>query len=163
MDRSRSPRRNPGAAGKPESNRQWTMQRITGRGAGPDRAGEPDGCWWGEGGEGGEPVSAGGYPWISRERDALHQHHPRHATPPPPPPKAPRSQIHVQIGRWGNVLAVRLPQALSRLLHLQQGDAFQLQLLSSGELLLTPRTPRSRIALADHLQRLHEQAGRRTP
>jgi len=59
------------------------------------------------------------------------------------------------------VLAVRLPQALSQLLHLQQGDAFQLQLLSSGELLLTPRTRRSRIALAHHLQRL--QARRSQP
>jgi len=54
------------------------------------------------------------------------------------------------------VLAVRLPQALSKLLHLQQGDAFQLQLLSSGEVLLTPRTRRSRIALADQLQRLQD-------
>jgi len=52
------------------------------------------------------------------------------------------------------VPAVRPPQALSQLLHLQQGDAFLLQLLSSGELLLTPRTRRSRIALTDHLQRL---------
>jgi len=101
-------------------------------------------------------VSAGGYPWISRNRQSDHPH-----TPPPPPEL--NTRIHLQIGRWGNVLAVRLPQALSRLLHLQQGDAFQLQLLSSGELLLTPRTPRSRIALADHLQRLHEQALRGMP
>jgi antitoxin component of MazEF toxin-antitoxin module len=52
------------------------------------------------------------------------------------------------------VLAVRLPQALSELLHLQQGDRLTLQLLSSGELLLTPCTRRSRIALAHRLQQM---------
>ena len=83
-------------------------------------------------------VSADGYPRIS---NCGH----------PPTPLLPTRTL--QIGRWGNVLALRLPQALSQLLHLQQGDRLQLQLLSSGELLLTPRTRRSRFALADQLER----------
>jgi antitoxin component of MazEF toxin-antitoxin module len=91
-------------------------------------------------------MSSGGYPWISSQGHANRPH----------PPAKPSRTLTVQIGRWGNVLAVRLPQALSKLLHLQQGDAFQLQLLSSGEVLLTPRTRRSRIALADQLQRLQD-------
>jgi antitoxin component of MazEF toxin-antitoxin module len=50
------------------------------------------------------------------------------------------------------VLAVRLPQALSELLHLQLGDELQLQLLASGRLMLTPQPRRSRVALCDALQ-----------
>jgi len=63
----------------------------------------------------------------------------------------------LQIGRWGNVLAVRLPQALSELLHFQQGDTLQLQVLSNGALLLIPSRRSCQIALAGHLQRLQEQ------
>lgn len=92
---------------------------------------------------GSEELSSGGYPRIS---SAGHSPAPHPQTQPP--------ERTIQIGRWGNVLAVRLPQALSQLLHLQQGDRLTLQLLSSGQLLLTPCTRRSRIALAQQLQEM---------
>jgi antitoxin component of MazEF toxin-antitoxin module len=55
------------------------------------------------------------------------------------------------------VLAVRLPQALSDLLRLQMGDELELQLLRSGQVLLTPAIRRSRLALDAALQRSGEQ------
>jgi antitoxin component of MazEF toxin-antitoxin module len=55
------------------------------------------------------------------------------------------------------VLAVRLPQALSDLLRLQMGDELELQLLSSGQVLLTPAIRRSRLALDAALQQGGDQ------
>ena len=81
-------------------------------------------------------MSIGGYPWISAYG---HQRT--------------RPSRTLRIGRWGNVLAVRLPQGLSALLRLQMGDELELQLLSSGQLLLTPAPRRSRLALCAALQR----------
>jgi len=83
-----------------------------------------------------------GYPWISG-----------HGTPPTPTPRTPT----LRIGRWGNVLAVRLPQGLCNLLRLQRGDSLELQLLRSGQLLLTPRPRRSRLALCEALQAAADQ------
>ena len=81
-------------------------------------------------------LSQPGYPWISASGHS-----------PTPPPKT------LRIGRWGNVLAVRLPQALSALLRLQMGDALELQLLSSGQMQLSPAPRRSRLALCEALER----------
>lgn len=135
-----------------------------------------DGAWQLSGGElgwGCGVVSSSGYPWISTKT-----HSPNPNTPPQTPPETTPQHPHqttpaspyaarssrlkptgrmLQIGRWGNVLAVRLPQALSELLHFQQGDTLQLQVLSNGALLLIPSRRSSQIALAGHLQRLQEQ------
>jgi antitoxin component of MazEF toxin-antitoxin module len=83
-----------------------------------------------------------GYPWISGR-----------GTPPAPTHPTPT----LRIGRWGNVLAVRLPQGLCNLLRLQRGDTLDLQLLRSGQLLLTPRPRRSRLALCEALQAAADQ------
>lgn len=81
-------------------------------------------------------LSDSGYPWISADG---HQPGPTSRT--------------LRIGRWGNVLAVRLPQGLSALLQLQMGDDLEVKLLSSAQLLLTPAPRRSRLALCAALQR----------
>ena len=65
-----------------------------------------------------------------------------------PPPR----RRTLRIGRWGNVLAIRLPQGLSALLQLQMGDELELQVLSSAQVLLTPAIRRSRLALCDALE-----------
>jgi len=128
-----------------------TRSRLQlGRSASPQQGGD---------GGSGEP-SKTGYPWISRLGHA----------PPPHPASQAHSQQHginahstpvqprrLRIGRWGNVLAVRLPQALSNLLRLQLGDDLELQLLPSGQLLLTPTPRRSRLALCEALQTAADQ------
>jgi len=98
-------------------------------------------------------LSKGGYPWISGSGHAATTtpHHRQTAQDPHPRPRT------LRIGRWGNVLAVRLPQALSDLLRLQMGDELELQLLSSGQVLLTPAIRRSRLALDAALQRSGDQ------
>jgi antitoxin component of MazEF toxin-antitoxin module len=95
-------------------------------------------------------LSATGYPWISSCGDAPTSHTRGQ-------PAASRQPRPLRIGRWGNVLAVRLPQALCTLLHLQLGDDLDLQLLSSGQLLLTPAPRRSRLALCAALQEAADQ------
>lgn len=92
-----------------------------------------------------EEVTNPGYPRISGSGHSPATNHPHQPT------RTPRARV-LRIGRWGNVLAVRLPQALSELLHLQLGDELQLQLLASGRLMLTPQPRRSRVALCDALQ-----------
>lgn len=87
-------------------------------------------------------LTSNGYPWISGRGT-------------PPAPTHPKPTL--RIGRWGNVLAVRLPQGLCNLLRLQRGDTLELQLLRSGQLLLTPRPRRSRLALCEALQAAADQ------
>ena len=97
-------------------------------------------------------TSAAGYPWISGHGA------PRGATHPTPTnPTSTHPAPSLRIGRWGNVLAVRLPQRLCGLLRLQLGDSLELQVLRSGELLLTPKPRRSRLALCEALQAAADQ------
>ena len=95
-----------------------------------------------------EALSNSGYPWIS---GVGHSATPP-TTPPAAPPARPPSRRQLRIGLWGNALAVHLPRGLSSLLNLQRGDVLELQLLRTGQRLLTPGPRRSRIALCQALE-----------
>ena len=46
--------------------------------------------------------------------------------------------MQLQISKWGNSLAVRLPSAVTKKLHIHYGDSVDLTLNNQGELVLTP-------------------------
>ena len=46
--------------------------------------------------------------------------------------------MQLQVSKWGNSLAVRLPSAITKQLHIADGDSVDLSLNNLGELVLTP-------------------------
>ena len=46
--------------------------------------------------------------------------------------------MHLQIAKWGNSLAMRLPADLVRRLGLREGDSVELQLTADGGLAIRP-------------------------
>ena len=46
--------------------------------------------------------------------------------------------MQLQVAKWGNSLAVRLPSAITKKLHIADGDSVDLKLNNQGELVLTP-------------------------
>lgn len=69
--------------------------------------------------------------------------------------------MELQIGKWGNSLAVRLPVSLVRQMGLEEGSSVQAEVLASGELRLRPgahpATPaKTRAELAQELAVMHQ-------
>ena len=50
------------------------------------------------------------------------------------------------VAKWGNSLAVRIPQPIARQAHLNEGDAFTLEVGADGNLILRPARPRYDLA-----------------
>ena len=48
--------------------------------------------------------------------------------------------METQVGRWGNSLAVRIPQAFAREMHIEEGGTVELT-LADGRLVVTPSRP----------------------
>lgn len=46
--------------------------------------------------------------------------------------------MRVQLAKWGNSLAVRIPGPCARQAHLKQGDAVEMEVTQTGELRLHP-------------------------
>jgi antitoxin MazE len=46
--------------------------------------------------------------------------------------------MQLQISKWGNSLAVRLPASITKQLHIHDVDSVELKLNNQGELVLTP-------------------------
>ena len=46
--------------------------------------------------------------------------------------------MQLQISKWGNSLAVRLPAVITKQLHIHDGDSVELALNNQGALVLTP-------------------------
>lgn len=66
--------------------------------------------------------------------------------------------MQLQIAKWGNSLAVRLPSAVTKKLHIADGDSVDLTLNNLGELVLTPAKVFDKAAfmqqLATHTKKL---------
>jgi antitoxin MazE len=69
--------------------------------------------------------------------------------------------MDLQINRWGNSLAVRLPAQLLRQLGLEEGSQVSAEITPEGEIKLKPQSPlrpaTTRAQLLDQLVQLHKQ------
>lgn len=69
--------------------------------------------------------------------------------------------MDLQINRWGNSLAVRLPAQLVRELGLHEGSRLSAELTPEGDLRLSPHTPQrpaaTRAELLAQIAQLHKQ------
>ena len=59
--------------------------------------------------------------------------------------------MQLQIAKWGNSLAVRLPSAVTKKLHIADGDSVDLTLNNQGELVLTPAKVFDKVAFMQQL------------
>ena len=67
--------------------------------------------------------------------------------------------MRVQVAKWGNSLAVRLPSACLRQAGVKNGDALDVEVTPLGEIRLTPHPtthPFEKTAFLDQLRRLQE-------
>lgn len=65
--------------------------------------------------------------------------------------------MELQVNRWGNSLAVRLPAQLARQLQVEEGSVIQAQAVGKGRLKLAGAKPVNRKAFLQRLKQLHER------
>lgn len=68
--------------------------------------------------------------------------------------------MRVQIGKWGNSLAVRLPIALTQKGRLQEGDILEAEIKPDGALQLAPAPTFDKAAFLARLDQLHHDLPR---
>ncbi|MBC7504613.1 MAG: AbrB/MazE/SpoVT family DNA-binding domain-containing protein [Sandarakinorhabdus sp.] len=66
----------------------------------------------------------------------------------------------MQVAKWGNSLAIRIPASIVHILDLKEGDDIAVVAAGSPEVLLLERTPDPRAAREAMLKRLREFRGR---
>ena len=62
--------------------------------------------------------------------------------------------MKLQVAKWGNSLAVRLPVECVRAAGLQEGDSVEAEITTSGEITLTPSKPFDKAAFLDRVRKL---------
>lgn len=62
--------------------------------------------------------------------------------------------MKLQVAKWGNSLAVRLPTECIRAAGLKEGDSVEAQISSAGEILLTPTQAFDKVACLKRLRKL---------
>ncbi|MDO8412991.1 MAG: AbrB/MazE/SpoVT family DNA-binding domain-containing protein [Gallionellaceae bacterium] len=63
--------------------------------------------------------------------------------------------MKLQIAKWGNSLAVRLPMECTRAAGLQEGDSVEASITPAGEITLAPEKTFDKIAFLSRLTKLH--------
>lgn len=63
--------------------------------------------------------------------------------------------MQLQLGKWGNSLAVRLPAEYARAAGLHEGDVVEAEVTPLGEIKLTPIQPFDKAAFLERLGKLH--------
>lgn len=63
--------------------------------------------------------------------------------------------MKLQIAKWGNSLAVRLPVECTRAAGLKEGDTVEASITTSGEITLTPERAFDKGAFLTRIARLH--------
>lgn len=63
--------------------------------------------------------------------------------------------MKVQLAKWGNSLAVRLPVDYLRVAGLKAGDTLDAQVDAAGNITLTPESPFNKSGVLDKVMRLH--------
>lgn len=71
--------------------------------------------------------------------------------------------MRLQVAKWGNSLAVRLPVECTRLAGLKEGDRVEASITRTGEITLVPAQVFNKAAFLDHLARLHASMPMTTP
>ena len=62
--------------------------------------------------------------------------------------------MRLQLAKWGNSLAVRLPAECIRATGLRQGDSVDAEITPAGEITLTPVRPFDKAAFLQQLRKL---------
>ena len=65
--------------------------------------------------------------------------------------------MKLQLARWGNSLAVRLPASCVRAAGLRQGDSVEAEIAEGGKITLTPAKPFNKAAFLDRLRKLRRR------
>lgn len=63
--------------------------------------------------------------------------------------------MRLQLAKWGNSLAVRLPVECTRAAGLKEGDTVEAEVTPVGEIKLTPATPFDKAGFLERLRKLH--------
>ena len=63
--------------------------------------------------------------------------------------------MRLQLAKWGNSLAVRLPVECTRAAGLREGDTVEAEVSAGGEIKLTPTKPFDKEAFLRRLGKLH--------
>lgn len=63
--------------------------------------------------------------------------------------------MKLQLAKWGNSLAVRLPVECTRAAGLREGDTVEAEVTPVGEIKLTPAPAFDKAAFLERLRRLH--------
>ena len=63
--------------------------------------------------------------------------------------------MRLQIAKWGNSLAVRLPMECTRAAGLQEGDSVEASITPAGEITLAPDKAFAKAAFLTRLAKLH--------
>lgn len=64
--------------------------------------------------------------------------------------------MQLQIAKWGNSLALRLPASFSKKLHIKEGDSVEVNLNQQGELVLRPYKAFDKDQFMQNLQALQK-------
>jgi antitoxin MazE len=64
--------------------------------------------------------------------------------------------MKLQLAKWGNSLAVRLPVECTRAAGLREGDTVEAEVTPIGDIRLTPTQSFDRMALIKHLRKRRE-------
>jgi antitoxin MazE len=70
--------------------------------------------------------------------------------------------MQLQISKWGNSLAVRLPASVTKQLDIHDGDSVELKLNNQGELVLTPTKVFDKTAFMQSLNALIQKQPKTT-
>jgi len=62
--------------------------------------------------------------------------------------------MKLQVAKWGNSLAVRLPVECVRAAGLREGDSVEAEITAAGEIRLTPATPFDKAAFLERARKL---------
>jgi antitoxin MazE len=65
--------------------------------------------------------------------------------------------MRLQVAKWGNSLAVRLPVECLRTAGLKEGDEVEAEVTPTGEIRLTPSRPFDKAAFLERLKNLHAE------
>ena len=64
--------------------------------------------------------------------------------------------MRIQLAKWGNSLAVRLPVECVRAAGLRQGDSVDAEITPTGKITLTPAKPFDKSAFLQRLRKLRQ-------